>query len=419
MAKPQFLLLLLLVLLLNCNLTSPSVFKIHSSGHQKLSTDSTTIPQPPPAKLLITQSRDLYFVVEINIGIPTQNFFNLALDIKNPFTWVGTSKPNISHSFLAMPGKDPLCLPPLFASATSCAYDFGYARGIFGFDYFLGIESQTKAPFGWGIFTDEREEGVLRSTRDADGILGLGVGHPANLLEGLGAATLGQFSYCLPMNFMIEESFLQITNSTDPQHHPATLNFGENAAIRGHRAVKTPIVRLKGLAPTRDFSYLNLTGIYVNHHRLHINTQVFHPSQGGFIVDTASPYTLLPEEAYKELRRAIHNFFSEQYPGLEPLKDPKSGFDMCLPTSPLVLRRPSIQLMFEGGAKLVLNPATTFHEFEDLNEFCLLILPRPSFHDGGSAPSVLGVLQQVGHRFHFDIHASILAFAPELCYTAA
>ncbi|PRQ32293.1 putative aspartic peptidase domain-containing protein [Rosa chinensis] len=223
--------------------------------------------------------RPIYFVVEINIGIPTQNFFSLALDIKNPFTWVGTSsKPNISHSFLAMPGKDPLCLPPLLHLAHMTLV---MLMGC-GFDYFLGIESQIKAPLGWGIFTDEREEGVRGSSRDADGILGLGVGHPAHLLEGLGAATLYQFSYCLPLNYVIEES-------TDQQRHPATLNFGENAAIRGHRAVRTPILRLKGSGPTKDFSYLNRTGIYVNRHRLHINTQVFHPSQGGFIVDTASP----------------------------------------------------------------------------------------------------------------------------------
>lgn len=105
----------------------------------------------------LKQSEDLYFVVEVDIGLPPARTL-LAVDTVLPLSWVaGQFDATKSSTFTPMRARDPHCLPLLARNSSSnkCTYDVVSSRGQFGLDIFMNFLSSKRVPFGAGKFVDD------------------------------------------------------------------------------------------------------------------------------------------------------------------------------------------------------------------------------------------------------------------------
>lgn len=372
------------------------------------------------------------FYAEVQIGTPPVKA-NLVLDTGSSLTWTQCAQcqvcfsvavpnfdPRRSITYRRMPYNHPLCPsePAANSSGRFCSYELQYydgevIRGDLALETFTfgsdsddgsGSKQQLKLPnvaFGCGLDNQNVTDFVNDTRNPISGVFGIGR-DPSSILQQLGSITLQKFSYCLPQ-LLFGDSVHHHRN------HHTLLHFGNDAKITGHGVQTTPI--LEGW----DGSYyLKLDAISFNGRLLPIDPKLFLTNGFGVVMDSGTPYTFFVETAYNQLRQAVVEYFLENS-GLKPLDSTMSGFPLCYNDTIHHQGRdfafPTIKLHFQGAATLELKQSTSFQVFKDVNEICLMITPTTDT----SGVNLLGAFQQVNYRFLFDVGASKLSFAPEIC----
>ncbi|KAK9919650.1 hypothetical protein M0R45_028236 [Rubus argutus] len=355
------------------------------------------------------------FYVNAHIGTPPLSI-NLALDTFFPLTWVqsvdcqdcfsvsyplSNFDPKKSTTFQPLPPNNSIiCSPPIAhpsAAGSTCAYEAGYSRGIFGIDKFYLSPPSTGAAanliaFGCGTrsFVDFD---VGWDFNPIGGMLGLGKGHSSSIITQLGS---DRFSYCLPGRSL---------------SHPGqpTLDFGSDADASLHASATNNIQTTQIFFD--EFNYLNMTTITLNGEIVYTMPETGAGAKLVFL-DTGEPSTWLVEEPYFSLQDAVVRYFADKYGWKEPRPsfDPEKGgiaFDLCydIPANLSSVVFPTVAMQFLGGASLELQDV--FEIFPEFHAMCMVI------REG--APNVVGVFQQMGYRFLFDLAQSKLSFAPNMC----
>ncbi|KAK9910834.1 hypothetical protein M0R45_034774 [Rubus argutus] len=135
----------------------------------------------------------------------------------------------------------------------------------------------------------------------------------------------------------------------DHRRHTATLDFGEAVRFRkaaGRRVQTAAILRTpEGRGSGLDYYFLNLTTITVEDIPLPIDQEIFSSSQGGFVIHSATPYSLFVAEAYRKIHQAVVDLYSDKF------GSPTSKVRIwpLLPTPCGCCSCPSMKLHFEGG----------------------------------------------------------------------
>ncbi|XP_050383916.1 aspartyl protease family protein 2-like [Argentina anserina] len=356
--------------------------------------------------------------VSAHFGTPPLTV-NLALDTLFPFTWVQTVgchrncfnlsypysnfDPRKSTTFqLLRPNNTTFCFPPIShpsRNGSSCVYDGRYSRGIFGIDEFQLLSphssssSTNRIVFGCDLDSNMDFNGGW-DFNPIGGMIGLGKGHPSSIVSQLGS---DRFSYCLP----------SLSQSLSGQ---PTLNFGSDAFIDSSatNVQTTPISSRSSAGPPEEFyNYLNMTGITLNGEVVYMMPETSSLAKL-VLLDTGEPDTWLVEDAIFSLQDGVVRYFAETYGWKAPKIEPIPRTYVCcydLPTNLSGIIFPKIAIQFVGGASLELHNA--FEIFPDQHEFCMVI------REG--APNTVGVYQQMGDRFWFDLAQSKLSFSPNMC----
>ncbi|XP_047326245.1 aspartic proteinase nepenthesin-2-like [Impatiens glandulifera] len=243
----------------------------------------------------------------------------------------------------------------------------------------------------------------------ASGVMGLGWG-PLSFVEQINLFSKGMFSYCLPIVF----------NKTVVKNY---LRFGNDIPLnKGNIISSTPLKRnMKG----QEY-HLDMVGISFNNQRLNISNDLFRLNNnsgggGGCIINLKEPLSLIIQPAYEALKYAVIQYFSKipelfRVDKLE-LPFPFDRDQLCYRNNSHKpfdhIKFPTITFHFNGKqANLVLNKETIFTSFR-LRPFlhmyfCLAMLPNPS-------TTIIGVYQQIDHRFVYDRNKKELLFYPENC----
>ncbi|KAK9278400.1 hypothetical protein L1049_027965 [Liquidambar formosana] len=218
---------------------------------------------------------------------------------------------------------------------------------------------------------------------------------PRSLLNQIGSASNGLFSYCFP----------QAHNGDVPT---TLLKFGSDI-VRGRNLSTTPLVKYSNL----DSYYVNLQGLSVDGIRLNIPGWVFARKgygRGGCVIDSGAEVSHIVDFAYRVLRQALVNYFA-RVGGLNMVMGMGRGLDLCYQwgnTKP-VFDYPKIGFHFQG-ADLVVEPAGLFVEVEAQRYFCLAMVSSHQFD-----LTAIGAYQQINRRFIFDNGRKQLLFGPENC----
>ncbi|KAK7270121.1 hypothetical protein RIF29_23037 [Crotalaria pallida] len=204
----------------------------------------------------------------------------------------------------------------------------------------------------------------------------------------------GRFSYCFVSR--------PIYGTTPP---PMYLKFGSD--IKEPRKFSTVPLYLK---EKHGGYFVKLEGLGVNGERLNIDPKVFSSRDstrlgpGGLLLDSGSEFSYIVKAAHDVLTKKIDSYFAN----FKKLVTKEGG--VCyrrkniLGFTPVI---PHVTLYLEGGAKLNLDPQSTFHyitktEPYSQEAFCLGFIPKPF--------SLLGALQQVNHRFIYNVKSKTLQF---------
>ncbi|XP_047326244.1 aspartic proteinase nepenthesin-2-like [Impatiens glandulifera] len=243
------------------------------------------------------------------------------------------------------------------------------------------------------------------------GVMGLGWG-PLSFVEQINPVSKGMFSYCLPIVF----------NKTVVKNY---LRFGNDIPLnKGNIISSTSLKRnMKG----QEY-HLEMVGISFNDQRLNISNDLFRLKNngvggggGGCIINLKEPLSLIIQPAYEALKYVVIQYFSKipellRVDKLE-LPFPFDRDQLCYRNNSHKpfdhIKFPTITFHFSGEqANLVLNKETIFTSFR-LRPFlhmyfCLAMLPNPS-------TTIIGVYQQIDHRFVYDRNKKELLFYPENC----
>ncbi|KAM1353925.1 aspartyl protease family protein 2-like [Malus sylvestris] len=385
-------------------------------------------PQPATSlKVPLFKNKNNLIVAEIPVGFQPTVTAYLTLDTLSPFTILDCSipdgyDPNQSETSQLMYYNNSICIPPLHQSFSSdwCWFQFESAHGFYVFDLFASDMSDgRKALVPFGCINEYSPSSGKNNTTPVTGVLGLGQGHPSNFLT---QSTLEKFAFTIPFHELPTASAVASANGFDP-----SLAFGPYATMptNGTMCVQSTTIlreqRAAAGAPIRDYYYLNLTGIIVGGYIVQgIDPKLFWPpSRGGsgFVLHTSSSQIVLPAPAYDAFRVVVVDLVRVLY-GLDPV-EPLAGYDLCFNTTdPVAMANvtpfftPSMVLEFEGGvAHLKLLNGVPFQEVPDFGEWyysCMLVVAGDE--RGGGKPSFVGLLDQIGYKFLYDLSTSGLSF---------
>lgn len=253
---------------------------------------------------------------------------------------------------------------------------------------FVGTLKELKdVVFGCGTYN----HGHLGPKNMFTGLLGMG-NFPTSLVRQLGDRATHRFSYCLPS---LKSSH---TKRSD-------LSFGEAAVINGENVQTTPFLR-RGKKLVQGSYRLNLLGISVAGKRLEMPQGSF---DGGCILDTGTPLSIIEEQAYKVVLNAISSHFA-QFKNIKQIVNRKYPKNLCYKYPRGFRNFPSMILHFKG-ANLEVNGTSLFMFGRNLflsNFICLQLLGEPK-------SNILGVYQQQNIRFLYDLGNDKLSFTRENC----
>ncbi|KAF5207676.1 Aspartyl protease family protein [Thalictrum thalictroides] len=278
-----------------------------------------------------------------------------------------------------------------------CSYGIRYATGqnssgYLGRDRFTfeldngATDSVDRIVFGCG--TKQEEIKFETIPNQINGILGKGTG-ARSVVNQLGNHAQGRFSYCVPHRNDI--------------HDKIYLKFGQEARfLQGQKVHTAPLVRA-----VVETYYVRLLDISVAGTRLLFPPGYFdirHDGTGGCIIDSGSPSTALPQEAYIRVRTAVVRYFEKRQ---LPTKQ-KPGFDLCFQLPRADVPIPVIRFHFQNNADLVLGLGA-FLRMGDA-----ICLAFKSSGDLGRVSVIVGSFAQSDYRFLFNLATRTMSFAKEL-----
>lgn len=242
-----------------------------------------------------------------------------------------------------------------------------------------GIVILPNVTFGCGHNIQTRQSGG-----NWTGVMGLGTGI-ASLARQFGS----KFSYCLG-------------NISDPFYNYNHLILGEGAELEGY---STPFETFDG------HYYVTLEGISIGEKKLEIDPDVFARTSdgGGVLIDSGSTDTTLAYEAFTSLAYEISSFMDGI---LTRSRDEDRRWELCyngVVTRDLV-GFPVVTFHFAGGAELVLDPESLFHQRTE-DRFCMAVDPDSLGNDYVVTPTnIIGVMAQQNYNVAYDLDKKLIYF---------
>ncbi|KAK4439022.1 putative aspartic protease [Sesamum alatum] len=315
------------------------------------------------------------FTLDIGVGTPATRT-TLIFDTAAPLTWTQCQPcvkcfeqdhpvfdPSKSVSFKRLRRNHTLAR--WFNCTVLECYYFVESRGGHSSDGVVSVDtfsfpgsSETKQQrledvvFGCGTCN----HGRLGPQTTLTGLLGMG-NFPTSLVGQLGNRAMHRFSYCLP-------------ELRSPKPRSSILSFGV--------AGKTLEI------PKGSFD-------------------------GGCILDTGAPFSVIEEQAYKVVINAFSSYFA-QFRNVKKMANGKYPKNLCYKYPRGFRNFPSMVLHFEG-ANLEINGTSLFVFGRNLfvpNFICLQLLGEPK-------TNILGVYQQQNIRLLYDLGNDKLSFARQSC----
>lgn len=149
----------------------------------------------------------------------------------------------------------------------------------------------------------------------------------------------------------------------------------------------------------QPFYYIQVDGISIDEEQVPLPQGVFDvtQSEGGFIVDCGTSYTMLRKEAYEPflsmMRRHVHK---------PEVKGPESYLELCYNIDEDLGSMPEVTFRFARGVKVKLTKEATFMEFVTVR--CLVILRSPY------TLSVFGNYQMQNYWVGYDLESKGISF---------
>ncbi|XP_016205601.1 aspartic proteinase nepenthesin-2-like, partial [Arachis ipaensis] len=356
------------------------------------------------------------YIASFYIGTPPQQVYAF-IDTASDITWTNARTAfhsSMSRTYRSLRCNDNTC--KLLEKRTcnnknddeACTYKLEYEEGPSTY----GVLSKDKFWFDAdgpsGQHNSPRDVGVLSfglnhdvspvdfNGLDIHGSLGLSRDPPFSLIHQLG---IKRFSHC----------FVRRSSGGS-----SSLHFGSKAVI--HPEDATPLVQL----PSNEVQlyYVDLEGISVGNTRVNIPPAIFKRTsdrRGGFLIDSASRYTMLRSDAYDAflnlVKQMVTNVHVVPYP---PEEQDKTIYkkEFCFTSTNSTEREllPRVTLHFAGGVDLQLINDVVYIEYvEPL--WCLGILRSDSKDD----VSFLGNIQMMNLNIGFDLENNKVSFTNTVC----
>ncbi|CAN0829720.1 Aspartic proteinase CDR1 [Linum grandiflorum] len=189
----------------------------------------------------------------------------------------------------------------------------------------------------------------------SSGIIGLAEG-PGSLITQLGPTIRGKFSYCM------------VPHSTVANQKTSTMHFGENAVVSGNTVTSTPL---------------------------------FSSSPGNIIVDSGTPFSIVPNDFLTEFANAVEVLTI----GSNKTSDPQGVLSLCYMIDSN-LEVPPITMHFKGG-DVELTAANIFVPMSE-TVTCLAFI-------GDDDVSIYGNLAQQDFLIGYDLQKRTVSFKPTDC----
>lgn len=358
---------------------------------------------------LPSKAHDPIFTVEIGIGTPPVKK-TLIFDTGNGLTWTQCKPclkcfkqdeplfdPKNSSSYKRMPKKHPFAKSftcPLFGR--SCSYQIRYfgdrvfSAGVAAMETFTfqsNIAGSTTRVLNLVFGCGTKSFGNFPNTK-VSGLLGFNR-EPYSFARQLGSSINGRFSYCLPYG---------------PGARASYVRFGDEAAVRGRNAQKTPFLNTNH---SRILYGLNLLDLSINGQKLGLGQRAF--PQGCFI-DSGASVGRLNVRAFSAVVGFLDRYFS-QFRGIGRYEGHLAPNTLHCYTRPQgFMKYPSMTFHLQG-ADYYVSQQNLFFFLEGGGEraFCL------SMMESKDTTMYLGAHQQMNVRIVYDLKEGMLSFAPEDC----
>ncbi|KAL2634085.1 hypothetical protein R1flu_005564 [Riccia fluitans] len=374
--------------------------------------NSRITKQQAPYQPSATYTSNVYsnqgsYLMSIQLGTPPMSYVAIA-DTGSDLVWVQGlpctscfSQPDPLYDHMksttsrVLSCSDSLCsdLPRTKCSQNSPTCEYSYAYGdqsttqgeLYRDTVWLTGSGGVPVPFAsFGFGVGHTNQGTFV---DTDGLVGLGQG-PLSLVSQLGSYFGNVFSYCLV-------DFYSAKSKTSP------LYFG-SVSVSGLQY--TPLIR-NPYNPT--FYYVEVVGILVADQPLSYPSGTFaidSNGNGGFILDSGTTITQLPENAYKPLLSALKSRIN--YPVVD---GSRIGFDLCYDLSGQSQATvPSVVFQFRG-VNLDLPGNNIFLQVDNAGTFCLAMAGSPF------ALGIFGNVQQQNFQVVHDRANGRVGFAAKTC----
>ncbi|CAK7339148.1 unnamed protein product [Dovyalis caffra] len=348
-------------------------------------------------------STDLYpssagFLVKIPMGQPPIPQY-LLIDSGSPLAWVECAMcqncekshgPVYDHrmSSTYVQSKCPCYRPKSFCNwhEHSCEFGMSYGDGTTVLGYMgterVIIESLQGPNSSWDIPLGCVFSIPVKVGLHYQGILGL-ADHTLSITN-----QIRRFSYC-------------VGNLGDPL-------YGSNFFILDGDKYNKSFSSSTPYTLNDDGAYqVKLDGVSIGDRKINIDPNVFGKQ---FIIDSGTPYTMLPPAAYYAIREAVSSlsfwglFRKVKYTGNLSWKLCYSG---KLTNSFFQKSMPTVTFHFAEGADLVVDPTGTFYQAK-ANEICLGMVPV-------EGAFIIGIMVQQFHNVVYELEEKRIYFDPMDC----
>ncbi|XP_022958874.1 aspartic proteinase CDR1-like [Cucurbita moschata] len=366
-----------------------------------------TVSPPDTGKAPIYTSGGAY-VVKISLGTPPFSIVAIA-DTGSDIIWTQCKPcpncyqqiapmfdPSKSSTYKTVSCSSPTCSitgPGNSCSSNSvCEYSISYgdgshSNGDIAVDT-LTMDSTSGRPMAFprtAIGCGHDNAGSFDSK--VSGIVGLGHGS-ASLVQQMGPATGGKFSYCLA----------PIGNS----NYSSYLNFGSNAIVSGSGAVSTPIYTGKGYY--KVFYVLKIEAMSVGSNKYNFSSSSPFGTKGNIIIDSGTTLTFLQPDIFASFSEAISEVMD-----LKSTTSPIQTLEFCYESTTDDYKVPPVIAHFKGG-KVNLKRENLFIRVAD-DVVCLAFVGNSE----KNSMQIYGNIAQTNFLVGYNIKKSSVSFKPANC----
>ncbi|XP_023005992.1 aspartic proteinase CDR1-like [Cucurbita maxima] len=348
------------------------------------------------------------YVVKISLGTPPFSIVAVA-DTGSNIIWTRCKPcpnchkqiepmfdPSKSSTYKLVPCSSPNCsisgLESSCSSESMCEYSTSYydgthSKGDIAVDTVtMGSTSGHPVAFPRTVIGCGHDN-VAAFGSKISGIVGLGHG-PASLVQQMGPATGGKFSYCL----------VPVGKSNNSSY----LNFGSNAIVSGFGAVSTPFYT-SAIDYFKGFYVLKVEAMSVGSNKFKFTNTLLLETNGNIIIDSGTTLTYIPMETYANFSNAISKLID-----LNPTTSPIQFLNYCYETTTNDYKVPPVTVHFEGG-DVNLERENLFIRVAK-NVVCLAFVGRKDMF-------IYGNIAQTNFLVGYDIKKSSVSFKPSNCAT--